>query len=75
MMRKNDLGLLYEDGSGVPRDYAEAYFWFSLASAQNPAFSKNRDRLETYLTKTVLLETQERARKWLERHHSQANSH
>jgi TPR repeat protein len=28
---RNDLGLLYADGKGVPKDYVQAYMWFSLA--------------------------------------------
>jgi hypothetical protein len=27
---RNRLGLLYMQGLGVPRDYVQAYFWFSL---------------------------------------------
>ena len=71
---QNDLGLLYEDGNGVSQDYAGAYFWFCLASAKNPIFSKNRDRIAPYLTKAVLLETQEQARIWLEDHLAKTTS-
>lgn len=71
---QNNLGGLYEYGQGVPQDYAEAYFWFSLASARQPHYSENRDNVASQLTKTILLQTQERARKWLENHFRQANS-
>jgi uncharacterized protein len=27
---RNQLGLLYLEGRGVPQDYVQAYFWFSL---------------------------------------------
>jgi TPR repeat protein len=27
---RNQLGLLYMEGRGVPQDYVQAYFWFSL---------------------------------------------
>jgi hypothetical protein len=70
---QNDLGLLYEDGNGVPQNYAEAYFWFSLASAKTPYYSVNRDRIASNLTKTTLLQTQERAQKWFEDHPAKAN--
>src|SRR5258708_759895 len=28
---RNNLGILYADGDGVPNDYVQAYMWFSLA--------------------------------------------
>lgn len=69
---QNSLGILYDNGQGVPQDYAEAYFWYGLASAQLPHLSQNRDNAAANLTKTVLLQTQERARKWFEDHPVQA---
>ena len=71
---QNNLGALYDSGQGVPQDYAEAYFWYSLAAARSPAGSaENRDNAAVNLTKTVLLQTQERARKWFEDHPAQTN--
>ena len=70
---QDNLGSLYEYGRGVPQDYAEAYFWYSLGAAQIPAFSRDRDNVASNLTKTVLLQTQERARKWFEDHPVQKN--
>jgi len=70
---QDNLGSLYAYGHGVPQDYAEAYFWFSLASAKLPHFSEDRDNAASHLTKTVLLQTQERARKWFEDHSAKAN--
>lgn len=72
-----DLSLFYAVGVGVPQDYSEAYFWASLAAAatnnsdgtmsvQN--LTSWRDSVAAYLTKTELLNTQERARKWFEEH-------
>jgi uncharacterized protein len=64
----------YEDGLGVPQDYAEAYFWVDVAMSGRLVTVKPevamefRDQIASYLTKTVLLQTQERARKWLETH-------
>jgi TPR repeat protein len=74
------LGLSYALGQGVPQDYAEAYFWLDLAAsgkleygkpedaAKLPDVSKIRDDTASHLTSTVLLQTQERARKWFEDH-------
>jgi TPR repeat protein len=70
---QNSLGILYDNGQGVPQDYAEAYFWYSLASAKQPHLAENRDNAASHLTKTVLLQTQERARKWFEDHPVQTN--
>jgi hypothetical protein len=73
-----DLGSAYRNGHGVPQDYAESYFWLDLAasnitndSAQDDAASKARDEVGTYLTTTVLLETQERAKQWFASHRSE----
>jgi hypothetical protein len=69
---QNHLGSLYADGRGVPQDYAEAYFWLSLASASGSHSTTNdmddRELAASHLTKTVLLQTQERARKWFAAH-------
>jgi uncharacterized protein len=38
---RNNLGLLYLKGLGVPKDYIQAYFWFSLADAElNASYAK-----------------------------------
>ena len=34
---RNHLGLLYMQGLGVPRDYVQAYFWFSLDGEEGNA--------------------------------------
>ena len=68
------LADLYTDGHGVPQDYAEAYFWLDLAAAGNVTgpnsedTAKARDAAASHLTSAVLLQTQERARKWFEEH-------
>jgi hypothetical protein len=76
-LAQNHLGSIYADGRGVPQDYAEAYFWLSLASANGGHSSTNgvddRDRAASHLTKTVLLQTQERARRWFEDHPGRPN--
>ena len=41
---RNRLGLLYMQGLGVPRDYIQAYFWFSLNSREGNA-ADARDHL------------------------------
>jgi uncharacterized protein len=34
-------GVLYEEGQGVPQDYAEAVKWFQLAADQGLAIAQN----------------------------------
>jgi uncharacterized protein len=71
-LAQNHLGSMYADGRGVPQDYAEAYFWLSLASASGSHSSTNgiddRDLAASHLTKTVQLETQATARRWFAAH-------
>jgi uncharacterized protein len=73
-LAQNHLGSLYAEGNGVPQDYAEAYFWLSLANSSGSHSDTNgvddRDLAASHLTKTVLLETQERTRKWFAAHPS-----
>jgi len=43
----NRLGLLYMEGRGVPRDYVQAYFWFSLnGDVSNAADAKSHLSLQ-----------------------------
>lgn len=68
------LGVMYARGEGVPQDYAEAYFWLDVAAAGNLDSDNMKDNLKerdlavAHLTKTALLQTQQRARKWFESH-------
>jgi len=69
------LGGLYLDGQGaVPRDYAEAYFWYDLAVAgeqdasDSKQVAKYRDEAASHLTPADLSREQERVRKWFEAH-------
>jgi len=68
------IGTLYAEGNGVPQDYTEAYFWLDIAASGNSeptlreTIIKARDASASHLTQTVLLQTQERARKWFEEH-------
>lgn len=76
-LAQNHLGTLFENGTGVPQNYSEAYFWLSLGTANGSSSftddSNDRDLAASHLTKAMLLQTQERARKWLE--YYAANTH
>lgn len=73
------LGTMYTEGNGVPQDYVEAYFWLDIAASDNSdsairdVITKDRDTSASHLTPTLLLQTQERARKWVEDHIAQTN--
>jgi TPR repeat protein len=73
------LGLLYYVGRGVPQSYVEAYFYLDLASSKEvngvkpEAVARLRDLTATYLTKSVLLQAQDRANKWFVDHPRKAN--
>ena len=38
---QNNLGVMYENGTGVPQDYKEAVRWYRLAAAQGNAKAQN----------------------------------
>jgi hypothetical protein len=73
------LGVSYYLGQGVPQDYGEAYFWLDLSAtgklekSKPEDAAKGRDFAASHLTNTVLLQTQERARKWFEDHPGRPN--
>jgi TPR repeat protein len=73
------LSSLYESGKGVTQDYKDAYFWINLAAANNPEGVKQedmdsfRDEIATHLMPADLSLVQDRARKWFENYHVQAN--
>jgi TPR repeat protein len=60
---RNRLGLLYLDGLGVPKDYVQAYMWFSLANVE-----ENLSYAKAQMTPAQILEAERMAAKW-ERHH------
>jgi TPR repeat protein len=76
---QRSLGFMYHNGQGAPQDYAEAYFWLDIASSgkmdgiKPEDVAKERDDTAAHLTRTVLLQTQERARKWFEDHSPKTN--
>ncbi len=63
------LGLMYQDGQGVPQDYVEAHMWLNLATAQSSGedrdrYMKTRDTLAEEMTPEQIAEAQRRAREW-----------
>ncbi len=77
---QNNLGVLYNNGKGVPQSYSEAYFWQNLAAARaNPPvqeqFAKNRDESASRLGYFERLRVQKKASKWANAHPVPPRSH
>ena len=61
---RNNLGMLYLDGRGVPRDYVEAYIWFRLADFKaNP----NLSVAKAHMTPEQILEVEQLVEVWKSR--------
>jgi uncharacterized protein len=62
---QNNLGFIYANGEGLPKDDIEAYKWWLLAGAQgNELAKKNMSLLEARLTPDQRAEGQRLAREW-----------
>ena len=62
---QNNLGVMYENGQGVPMDYALAYMWYNLAAAiDDLAAKKSRDELARKMPPTQIAEAQAMSREW-----------
>jgi hypothetical protein len=60
---RNNLGLLYLNGLGVPKDYVQAYMWFRLSNSDtNLTFAKAQ------MTPAQILEAERTAAVWKSRH-------
>ncbi len=60
-----NLGILYSQGRGVPKDSVQAYRWYTLAAAQGDDLAgKFKDHLEKSMTLDELAEAQRLAREW-----------
>ncbi len=68
-MAQSNLGVMYEFGLSVPRDFVQAYLWFSLAVAQGDAVAQqNRDITAGQMTPDQIAEAQRMAREWMAKH-------
>ncbi len=60
-----NLGILYSQGRGVPKDNVQAYRWYTLAAGQgNDLADKFKNHLEKSMTLEQLAEAQRLAREW-----------
>jgi len=60
---RNQLGLLYMEGRGVPQDYVRAYFWFSLKGPEG-----NTADAKSHLSVAQIRETDRLVKEWREQH-------
>ncbi|HEV2434635.1 MAG TPA: trypsin-like peptidase domain-containing protein [Verrucomicrobiae bacterium] len=55
--------MCYQNGTGVPKDYVEAYKWYNLASSQGDQFAKEKlSSLQRQRTSYQIAEAQELSR-------------
>ena len=64
------LGLMYEQGIGVPQDYVLAYMWYYIAFMRAPVtedsdiWAEKRRRIAYKMTTTQIFDAQKLARDW-----------
>ncbi len=60
-----NLGIMYSQGQGVPKDDVQAYGWYTLAGGHgNDLAEEFKDHLEKSMTLDQLAEAQRLAREW-----------
>jgi len=60
---RNDLGLLYLKGLGVPKDYVQAYMWFSVADVES-----NIAATQEEMNPEQILKARQLADEWKKQH-------
>ena len=70
---QNNLGNMYADGLGVPRDYIQAHMWFNLASTISEGklgeeAANNRDSVAKIMTEEQISTAQRLAGEWMRKH-------
>lgn len=60
---RNQLGMLYMDGLGVPKNLVLAYMWFSLTQ-----FQGNLKQVECDMTRAQIAQARKMASDWLKQH-------
>ena len=64
-MAQYSVGILFAHGQGVPQDYIQAHFWFSLAATQGRKRAETaRDNLAKKMTNEQITEAHRLVREW-----------
>ncbi len=66
---RHNLGILYEDGEGVPQDYVQAHMWSDLAASASTGRRRDeavelRARIAAKMTPAQIAEAQKLAGEW-----------
>ena len=62
-----NLGLMYEDGLGVPQDYVSAHMWWNLSGSNGYKDAvTNRNIIEKTMPKQLIRKSRRMARNWNE---------
>ena len=60
-----DLGLMYEQGKGIRKDYALAHMWWNICgSSGDKGCVENRNKVEKEMSESQIQKAQEMARNW-----------
>ena len=60
-----DLGLMYEQGKGILKDYALAHMWWNICgSSGDKGCVENRNKVEKEMSESQIQKAQEMARNW-----------
>ena len=60
-----NLGVMYDEGEGVPQDYVSAHMWFNLAGTNGDKNAvTNRNTVEKKMTPEEIEKAQEMVRNW-----------
>ncbi len=67
-----NLGLMYDEGQGVPQDFVQAYMWFSLAASRFPSGGRKevlnyRGKFATHMTPAQIAKAERLAGEWMEK--------
>jgi len=60
---RNNLGMLYLDGLGVPKDLVQAHMWFHLAGSK-----LNLSQVRSRMTESQILQAEQMAENWRRGH-------
>jgi TPR repeat protein len=65
----SNLGSMYADGKGVPKDDVLAYMWANLSSVHGGEKTRElRDLLEKRMSGTQIEEAKRLSREWMDKH-------
>jgi hypothetical protein len=60
-----NLGIMYQNGLGIPQDYVQAHMWFNLAAMTgDQGAAENRNIVAGLMTPAQIAEAQKLAREW-----------